>query len=398
MCAEMEGSWRESWSKDSAAAKLKQVLRLVKSRPVPWVLVEASTALLESDGEGVPIVCDLVSEFERLGYRWAHRTVAAAAFGVPDIRPRVLVVASRHGDPRDVLLTEDAGKMTSFEPPGADTQQAFVFNRRPDGAVRVFSDFVEGIHPGEGSCVLLPSGGLAPLDVHDAERLQGLPPGWTLTARPPAPGTIVDNSPRWAALASLGCVPPAQWVGSRLANPYKPNSPPGSLFEAPITVRGLPRRITSDKVGVQCSSRRFATVGTLPTLAGSSRGDVGVGGGNGGGGDEGDARLRARAESRGVAAPPQLVAVEVAAEAALRPRLAAGGRTAPRRRQGAGRAAEDPGGVAARAALAALAPVMLAAERGRAGFPAPVNAARRRRRRRRPVVPPAAARRPQQEE
>ena len=64
---EMEGSWRESWSKDSAAAKLKQVLRLVKSRPVPWVLVEASTALLESDGEGVPIVCDLVSEFERLG-------------------------------------------------------------------------------------------------------------------------------------------------------------------------------------------------------------------------------------------------------------------------------------------------------------------------------------------
>ena len=101
--------------------------------------------------------------------------------------------------------------MTSFEPPGADTQQAFVFNRRPDGAVRVFSDFVEGFHPGEGSCVLLPSGGLAPLDVHDAERLQGLPPGWTLTARPPAPGTIVDNSPRWAALAaSLGCVPAAQ--------------------------------------------------------------------------------------------------------------------------------------------------------------------------------------------
>ena len=148
MCAEMEGSWRESWSKDSAAAKLKQVLRLVKSRPVPWVLVEASTALLESDGEGVPIVCDLVSEFERLGYRWAHRTVAAAAFGVPDIRPRVLIVASRHGDPRDVLLTEDAGKMTSFEPPGADTQQAFVFNRRPDGTVRVFSDFVEGFHPG----------------------------------------------------------------------------------------------------------------------------------------------------------------------------------------------------------------------------------------------------------
>jgi hypothetical protein len=40
MCAELEGSWRESWSKDSVASKLKQVLRLMKSRPVPWVLVE----------------------------------------------------------------------------------------------------------------------------------------------------------------------------------------------------------------------------------------------------------------------------------------------------------------------------------------------------------------------
>ena len=194
MSAELEGSWRESWSKDSAASKLKQVLRLMKASQrrgsgVPWVLIEASTALLESDGEGVPIVCDLVSEFERLGYRWAHRTVAAAAFGVPDIRPRVLLVGSKHGDPRDVLLAEDAGANgAAFEPPGADQAQAFVFNKRPDGTVRVFSDFVEGFHPREGSCVLTPSGALAPLELHDAERLQGLPPGWTLTARPPAPG------------------------------------------------------------------------------------------------------------------------------------------------------------------------------------------------------------------
>ena len=31
--AELEGSWRESWSKDSVASKLKQVLRLMKSSP-----------------------------------------------------------------------------------------------------------------------------------------------------------------------------------------------------------------------------------------------------------------------------------------------------------------------------------------------------------------------------
>ena len=55
--AELEGSWRESWSKDSVASKLKQVLRLMKSSPrTPWVLIEASTALLENpDGDGVPM-------------------------------------------------------------------------------------------------------------------------------------------------------------------------------------------------------------------------------------------------------------------------------------------------------------------------------------------------------
>ena len=215
MGAELEGSWRESWSKDSVASKLKQVLRLMKSRPVSWVLVEASTALLEMEGEGVPIICDLVSEFERLGYRWAHRAVAAAAFGIPDIRPRLILVGSRHGDPRDVLLTEDAGPLR-MDPPSAD-QQAFVFNRSPEtGKMLVFADLVEGLHPAAGSCMLLPGGTLAALEVHDAERLQGLPPGWTLTSRPPAPGTAVDNTPRWGALAaSLGCVPALQWVGTR---------------------------------------------------------------------------------------------------------------------------------------------------------------------------------------
>ena len=64
---------------------------------------------------------------------------------------------------------------------------------------------------------MMPGGGLTALEVHDAERLQGLPPGWTLTSRPPAPGTPVDNTARWNALAaSTGCVPATQWIGKFL--------------------------------------------------------------------------------------------------------------------------------------------------------------------------------------
>ena len=234
--------------------------------------------------------------------------------------------------------------------------------------------------------MLLPSGGLAPLDVHDAERLQGLPPGWTLTARPPAPGTIVDNSPRWAALAaSLGCVPAAQWVGSRLANPYKHKfAAEGSSFEAPITVPWPPAAYNVGQGRCSVLISPFPrTVGTLPTLGGF----VGAGMLASAAGTEGAVTKETALDcvralrAAGWQPPPQLVAVEVAAEAAIAAAAvaAAAANGAAGDAKGAGkRAAEDPGGVAAQAAaLAALAPVMAAAaERGAAlGFPAPVNAA-----------------------
>ena len=190
----------------------------------------------------------------------------------------MLLVGSKHGDPRDVLLAEDAGANgAAFEPPGADQAQAFVFNKRPDGTVRVFSDFVEGFHPREGSCVLTPSGALAPLELHDAERLQGLPPGWTLTARPPAPGMPpADPAPRWAALAaSLGCVPAAQWVGSRLAERTSSSTTPrargGAPFDALVTVPWPPAAYNVG-AGPRLQPRLPVprATGALPTLGGSS--------------------------------------------------------------------------------------------------------------------------------
>jgi len=379
--AELEGSWRESWSKDSVASKLKQVLRLMKSSPrTPWVLIEASTALLENpDGDGVPIICDLVSEFERLGYRWAHRTVAPAAFGVPDVKPRVVLVGSKHGDPRDVLLTEDAGQIAPFDAPGPDQAQAFVFNRQADGRVRVFSDFVEGFHPAGASCVLMPGGGLTALEVHDAERLQGLPPGWTLTSRPPAPGTPVDNTARWNALAaSTGCVPATQWIGSRLANPYKHkvSAECGVPFDSPITVPWPPAayNVGAGRCAAAVSPFPRATPGTaLPTLGAFISPPIGA--------PSGEVVTKETAldcvkalRAAGWQPPPQLIAVEVAAEAAIAAAAAAtaasGGmmHTGPKAGEKRGSPALHQDPVAAQAAaLAALAPMMAAVQAADAG-------------------------------
>ena len=426
MDAEMEGSWRESWSKDSVASRLKQCLRLMKRSPrVAWVLIEAPASLLESDGdESVPVVCDLVSEFERLGYRWAHRTIAAASFGVPDLKPRVFLLGSRHGDPRALLFAEDAGP-PEVENGGAadggdgslnnthDTPHAFVFNRRPASegfSMRVYSDVAEGFHPSAGSCALTPDGALAPMEVHDAERMQGLPPGWTLTARP---GSVTGrttgvgsgngleaDADRWLALASsLGCVPAARWIGAKLANPYASayDASDAKAFEAAVVVPWPSAAFNAGDGRKGVASSPFpCEVSVLPTLGAFISGAAANAVNNRAGAavvsketalECADALRRA-----GWQPPPPLVAVEVAAHAELATAgaQAGGGEKRPANAMGApanaalvgapgaagaaapalpaafgqmGALAGDPGSAAAAqaAALAALAPMMAAA-------------------------------------
>ncbi|RDJ93878.1 DNA (cytosine-5-)-methyltransferase, partial [Lacticaseibacillus rhamnosus] len=46
----------------------------------------------------------LASRLEDLGYSWAYRVVDARAFGLPQRRRRVILLASRTKDPREVLF------------------------------------------------------------------------------------------------------------------------------------------------------------------------------------------------------------------------------------------------------------------------------------------------------
>jgi hypothetical protein len=395
------------------------------------VLIEAPASLLESDGdESVPVVCDLVSEFERLGYRWAHRTVAAASFGVPDLKPRVFLVGSRHGDPRALLFAEDAGAPETAgggvdsrggDVVGAgggnvdngslnnlhDTPHAFVFNRRPaseGSSMRVFSDVAEGFHPSAGSCALTPDGALAPMEVHDAERMQGLPPGWTLTARPGSvnrvtgPGSgngLETEADRWRALASsLGCVPAARWIGTKLANPYASpyDASDAKAFEAAVVVPWPSAAFNAGDGRKGVASSPFPVeVSVLPTLGAFISGAAAANRANAAAVAKETALECADALRRaGWQPPPPLVAVEVAAHAELAAAgaQAGGGEKRPANAMGApanpslvpggggavapalpaafgqmGALAGDPGSAAAAqaAALAALAPMMAAA-------------------------------------
>ena len=88
------------------------VFRLLAKTRVPWVLLENVVGLLhwhaKDDPPQPPAISLIVAELEKLGYRWAHRVVGLTGFGIPQRRRRVFVVASIHGDPRDILLAPQA--------------------------------------------------------------------------------------------------------------------------------------------------------------------------------------------------------------------------------------------------------------------------------------------------
>ena len=50
----------------------------------------------------------LADELEARGYCWAYRLVDTRAFGLPQRRQRVILIASKTEDPRTVLFADDA--------------------------------------------------------------------------------------------------------------------------------------------------------------------------------------------------------------------------------------------------------------------------------------------------
>ena len=88
------------------------VFRLLRNRKVPWVLLENVPGLLlwhlSGDQPQEPAISYVVEELENLGYSWAHRVISLTGFGLPQCRRRVFIVASLHGDPRDVLLSAES--------------------------------------------------------------------------------------------------------------------------------------------------------------------------------------------------------------------------------------------------------------------------------------------------
>jgi DNA (cytosine-5)-methyltransferase 1 len=215
---------------------VEHIFRLLGSRTrgPRWLLIENVSFMLQLDrGKAMRY---LVDELESRGFAWAYRVVDTRAFGLPQRRQRVILLASRSEDPRHVLLADDEGE--EERPFFPDLWCGFYWTEGNRGLGWAI-DAVPTLKG--GSTIGIPSppaiwdpfnGTITTPEIRDAERLQGFDAEWTL---PALDVPSVKRGHRWKLVGNAVSVPVAKWVGERLAHPGRFTASAGRLLPRGVT-------------------------------------------------------------------------------------------------------------------------------------------------------------------
>jgi DNA (cytosine-5)-methyltransferase 1 len=197
---------------------VRKALSLMERHKARWLLLENVRNMLPlHQGRAMRAI---TTELEGMGFRWAYRVVDSRFTGVPQRRQRVILLASRRDDPREVLFADDAGP----RPDSAYGADAYGFywteGLRGLGWCRDGVPTLKG-----GSTIGIPSPPAVWLPqappglrfvtpgISTAERLQGFRKGWT------TPASTVGKGPRWKLVGNAVSVGVSAWVGRRLVDP-----------------------------------------------------------------------------------------------------------------------------------------------------------------------------------
>ena len=216
-CQDLSQAGRTAGIRGERSGLVDHVFRLLDgAEPAPtWLMLENVSFMLSLDrGEAMRW---LTEQLDVRGYTWAYRVVDTQAFGLPQRRQRVLLLASRTRDPRPALLAQEHG-----EPVIADRTGLACGFYWTEG-VRGLGWAVDAIPTLKGgSSIGIPSppaiwqpgtGRIVTPDLRDAERLQGFPIDWT-SAADDVPGR--RRTSRWKLIGNAVSVPVAAWLGERL--------------------------------------------------------------------------------------------------------------------------------------------------------------------------------------
>jgi DNA (cytosine-5)-methyltransferase 1 len=217
-CQDLSQAGTTSGIRGARSGLVDEIFRLLRKHDVPWVLLENVPFMLQLH-QGLALD-HIVTALERLGYAWAYRVVDSRSMGIPQRRERVYFVASKVGDPRDVLLADDADEPT---PPDRERWRSVACGFYWTEGLRGLGwahDAVPTLKGGSSlgipspPAIVLPSGEIVQPDLRDAERLQGFEPDWTLPSnRVERPGH------RWKLVGNAVTVDVAEWIGRRLVEP-----------------------------------------------------------------------------------------------------------------------------------------------------------------------------------
>lgn len=216
-CQDLSQAGMTAGISGSRSGLVDHVFKLLRTHSVPWVLLENVPFMLQL-GQGKALE-HIVSEFEALKYSWAYRVVDSRAFGIPQRRERVFFLASLKGDPRDVLLADDAGEPGAIDASGLACGFYWTEGTRGLGwAVNAVPTLKGGSTIGIASApaIWMPDGSIVKPEIRDAERLQGFNPDWTKPAE-----AVLRKGYRWKLVGNAVTVKVAAWVGERLAVPGK---------------------------------------------------------------------------------------------------------------------------------------------------------------------------------
>jgi DNA (cytosine-5)-methyltransferase 1 len=214
-CQDLSQAGQTRGIEGSRSGLVGEVFRLVRKQRVPWLVLENVPFMLQlAGGEALEVI---VAALEDLGYRWAYRVVDTRAFGLPQRRRRVIMVASLEEDPRTVLFGQDAG--APEEGPFAGKACGFYWTEGVRGlgwAIDAVPTLKGGSTVGVPSppAIWMPDGRIVTPDLRDAERLQGFLADWTKPAE-----AVVRASFRWKLVGNAVSVPVAKWLGDSLAKP-----------------------------------------------------------------------------------------------------------------------------------------------------------------------------------
>lgn len=218
-CQDLSQAGRTAGISGDQSGLVAEVFRLLgRSGGPTWLLLENVPFMLSLDrGRAMRF---LVDSLEHLGYTWAYRVVDAMNFGLPQRRRRVLLLASRTEDPREVLFSQDAGQPMYRHPENAACGFYWTEGQRGLGWA---ADAVPTLKGGSTIGIASPpgiwfpdTGHIATPDIRDAERLQGFPADWTMLADG---GDHRARTNRWKLVGNAVSVPVARWLGHRLREP-----------------------------------------------------------------------------------------------------------------------------------------------------------------------------------